>query len=966
MATGFIGNQNAVRSYSEYFSGNDVTLAFQMGQAGYNMNGAVSLRVNIFGVAQPPSSFAVSGKTLTFFTAPPTGVQNVEVVHLVPYLNELNPLQQFTFVDSMTSLNVVTLSATTTVFATSNVTTLNTTSAYIQSLDAVNFRGAIVASNYATFQAAVAAATTNANTLIVTSNSIMSATTTVPSTVHLVFTSNGRVTLQTGFNLWIQGPLTAPPTTRIFIGSGTANGFNALPEVYTEWWGAARNGSTDDTVPFESAMIAVANTATIKLLSGTYIINVANYTISNSTIRLSGQGDSSVVMLPNTNIFNGSLFQVTGTNILASFDHMTFDQQSQIQLSASDNQGIRFEGKGTLTNASGVMVESCTFKNGCLADINITGGDYASNTTTFAIIRGNKFLGGQEGTSVTHDPRSVNFGTPCDFVVEGNFFDLGRDRIAYGRAGIISSDGWGIDSNTAPRFTPKGVIVGNYLKRMGRSEVGSTLGCIDAYNFGIDILIDGNVMLDCYGRGIQTKADARRMVITNNLVDGLANGIGALLAINSSPDYTGGGTILIEGNVLANNPYGDGLVITGIGVEEGSGILFQSRAASVSVVNNIVRNCLGNGIDQSFHQDIAIHDNIISNVAYGIACQNVASFVTIRNNNISNVSAYGITVDSASGGSAISITDNHIQDVPTLNFRGIAVNAGRSVLIAGNQVQNVNGIGIYSTLIRNVCTIADNIVDKIFLHGIAVSECGNLDLNNNTVSNTGNIGIFCQGGVAQSTGSVATRGNRVFHVVDEGIRADNFQWILHHGNVLNNIGVGTVSTGIYSQQVGQSVSFIGNQVRDTGGVGISVGSANTGAKIIHQGNMTNNTVSYGILNNSANVIVVIQGNQVANVSGTSRGIYVAANVAGQITGNWVDPLTVTTPFFEASADGYHSVGLNSWNATQGYGTAAPTIGIWKKNDIVWNTNAAASGNIGFVCTVAGSPGTWKNFGPIGA
>lgn len=966
MATGFIGNQNSVRSYSEYFSGNDVTLAFLMGQAGYNMNGAVSLRVNIYGVAQPPSSFAVSGKTLTFFTAPPTGTSNIEVVHMVPYLNEMNPLQLFTFVDSMTSLNVVTLAGTSETFTRSNTSSLNATSAYIQSLDAVNFRGAIVASNYATFQAAVAAATTNANTLIVTSNVVMSATTTVPSTVPLVFTSNGRVTLQTGFNLWIQGPLEAPPTTRIFIGSGTANGFNAVPEAYTEWWGAARNGSTDDTLAFESAMVACANTTTIKLLSGSYIANVVNYSVSNSTIRLSGQGESSVIMLPNTNIFVASLIVVAGTNIIASFDHITFDQQQVIQLSNSDNQGIIFQAKGTTTNAAGLIVESCTFRNGCQSDISVASGDSVSNTTTFVQIRGNRFLGGSEGTTSTHDPRSINIMTPCDYIIEGNYFDLLRDRTAYGRAGIVCFDGWGVIANTAPDFTPKGVIVGNYLKRMGRSQTASTLGCIDAYNFGVDLLIDGNVILDCYGRGIQTKADARRVIISNNLVDGLANGIGGLLAVNSSPDYTAGGTILIEGNVLANNPYGDGLVITGAGVEEGTGVTFQSRASSVTVINNIIKNCVGNGIDESFHKDVMINNNVMANVAYGIVCQNVASFVTIRNNNISNTTAYGISVDSSSVDAVISITDNHIQDIPTINFRGISTSAGRSVLISGNHVQNVNGTGIHSTIIRNICTIEGNIVDKVLTHGIAVSEVGNLDVNHNTVSNTGNIGIFCQGGVYQSTGSVGVRGNRVSHAYDEGIRADNFQWILHEGNIVNNAGAtGSVSTGIYSQQVGQAVSFIGNQVRNTGGVGISIGSANTGAKIIHQGNITNNTVTYGILNNSANVIVAIHGNQIANVSGTGRGIYIAANVAGQIVGNFVDAATVATPFFEVAEDG-HSEGLNSWNATQGYGTAAPTIGIWKKNDIIWNTNAAASGNIGFVCTVAGSPGTWKNFGPIGA
>jgi hypothetical protein len=45
-------------------------------------------------------------------------------------------------------------------------------------------------------------------------------------------------------------------------------------------------------------------------------------------------------------------------------------------------------------------------------------------------------------------------------------------------------------------------------------------------------------------------------------------------------------------------------------------------------------------------------------------------------------------------------------------------------------------------------------------------------------------------------------------------------------------------------------------------------------------------------------------------------------------------------------------------------TAAPTTGTWAIGDIVFNSAATAGGYIGFVCTTAGSPGTWKTFGAI--
>jgi hypothetical protein len=48
------------------------------------------------------------------------------------------------------------------------------------------------------------------------------------------------------------------------------------------------------------------------------------------------------------------------------------------------------------------------------------------------------------------------------------------------------------------------------------------------------------------------------------------------------------------------------------------------------------------------------------------------------------------------------------------------------------------------------------------------------------------------------------------------------------------------------------------------------------------------------------------------------------------------------------------------------GTAAPTTGTWAIGDQILNTAPAASGNIGWVCVTAGTPGTWKTFGSISA
>jgi hypothetical protein len=49
---------------------------------------------------------------------------------------------------------------------------------------------------------------------------------------------------------------------------------------------------------------------------------------------------------------------------------------------------------------------------------------------------------------------------------------------------------------------------------------------------------------------------------------------------------------------------------------------------------------------------------------------------------------------------------------------------------------------------------------------------------------------------------------------------------------------------------------------------------------------------------------------------------------------------------------------------RGIAAAAPVSGDYLVGDIVWNSAPSSGGFIGWVCTTAGSPGTWKTFGAI--
>jgi len=60
------------------------------------------------------------------------------------------------------------------------------------------------------------------------------------------------------------------------------------------------------------------------------------------------------------------------------------------------------------------------------------------------------------------------------------------------------------------------------------------------------------------------------------------------------------------------------------------------------------------------------------------------------------------------------------------------------------------------------------------------------------------------------------------------------------------------------------------------------------------------------------------------------------------------------------------IGGGSAARHQTNGTAAPTTGEWAAGDIVWNRSPAPGGFAGWICTAAGTPGTWKPFGAISA
>lgn len=59
---------------------------------------------------------------------------------------------------------------------------------------------------------------------------------------------------------------------------------------------------------------------------------------------------------------------------------------------------------------------------------------------------------------------------------------------------------------------------------------------------------------------------------------------------------------------------------------------------------------------------------------------------------------------------------------------------------------------------------------------------------------------------------------------------------------------------------------------------------------------------------------------------------------------------------------YLQIGANR----MAWSSAAPTTGTWSQGDVVWKKTAAAGGPPGWICTTAGTPGTWKAMANVAA
>lgn len=239
----------------------------------------------------------------------------------------------------------------------------------------------------------------------------------------------------------------------------------------------------------------------------------------------------------------------------------------------------------------------------------------------------------------------------------------------------------------------------------------------------------------------------------------------------------------------------------------------------------------------------------------------------------------------------------------------------------------LNGSGNYSVNINN-CQIEENAS-----YGISVTGAEVIGVQNNKILNNTGAGIY-----AGTTNTLSIKdnfivGNDSYGCLIEGASGN----LIYRLKISGNQVYGNNLHGVYLDYIGSGA------VRDNYFVNNSAASSNTYSGVY--------------LSRSSNVDI-----QENTYEGTSQKY--AVDFGASITNNTIKEnhiISVGTDYLPSSV-------MNSTNkikiTREGIDSASPTTGSWNSGDIVWNKTPTSAGYIGWVCTVGGTPGTWKEFGLI--
>ena len=403
-------------------------------------------------------------------------------------------------------------------------------------------------------------------------------------------------------SLWLAGPVFAQglpggqgpgvpvsgfTASAPFTATGGTNAISAADRAaqflsVKDFAGVDCTGATDST----TGLTAAGNASPYLGIPENCTLLVNSWNSLTASISINGAGPSSVIK--HINSATGHMLVQTHANSFMSFTNLTIDgnYQNNGGDDASPYSSIRIvAGSTSQTNPAIMNLNNVTFINGGLTDGNTF---WSAATYPYPMIWqevNTRHLGGADGGE------AVSFTAPMDahFVnVDIDFQRTPSGAAAVGRAGILSfagSDGTGVSSLTA---------LGVHCNRIGQA-LTAALGCVDGYSGGDSFIVANSYSKNAYGRGFTTKADTKKIIISNSIVSNLSlvsgnasSRVGACFAVNAAPagistvgsDYT-------FANLQCVNTGGNGLFIQATTPNPTP----VNSAPTVNITNLVVDGC---------------------------------------------------------------------------------------------------------------------------------------------------------------------------------------------------------------------------------------------------------------------------------------------------------------------------------------------------------------------------------------
>ena len=315
---------------------------------------------------------------------------------------------------------------------------------------------------------------------------------------------------------------------------------------------------------------------------------------------------------------------------------------------------------------------------------------------------------------------------------------------------------------------------------------------------------------------------------------------------------------------------------------------------------------------------------------------------------------------------------------PTGSYDAVSIHSGANISVTNNDFSYYGEFGVnVRNSPENLCgssniTITGNVIHSILNKCVGISLAAgetvygirNVVVSGNNLS-SGNDNNLCTG-VLVDFGSAGA-----------GTPLDR---IAVTGNTFFNLSSSIIVQSVVGQFI-SNVSISGNASHQK--------ATNTGYALkltaVDTASIAGNTFNY---DNTASVADPINVNYLYSASFTGNSITVLTTDAQSMRFNNLSDVAMSGnqfygPYFFNTLNDRCVIGNNrfagagtvegrtltsDWDLSQGRisvrNASVPVTGTWKLGDVVYPPTPASAGYIGSVCTVAGTPGTWRSFGLI--